>query len=509
MKTLLRIGACSALAGLAGAQFSTDTTYIFSELAPSHLESDCFNGNGSLVAAGRGLFTAKTDGTYEVESDLVGVCSTGAPLLQESDEGGGTYTSCEGRIDLDPSGDSAYLYVSADRELIVGGAESSISFDPGPLMIVATRTSSGLSTADLSGSYHIGRLALDNSGSEHAGEVWFGTFTFDGAGGVTGSYDRKVVGPTGATSFTASVPFSGTYSVASNGALVLGGNEGGFAPTSGLFHTIDTTGTELAMLVGVPVASSATDATLARDWGYAELFTETDDGDDFCSIFGLLIGDDASTDCGVTPVAALDIYLTEVCSDPFFGGFVDDFDEACIPYSVASDGEILDLGLVGAVNQAGSAGFVTGALDDPEVDGELSLIVFVGVEGQTPSNEVMRNAAIPNPNVFMPGEGGRPVVGGLWAPTVDHTTFEPGAIGDFMLISAAPLELDFGSKGFLLCSPPFAATLFDIPYSPEFEVPIPDNCIFVGLTLCAQVGAAINTNDFRLTNAIDFTIGTY
>ena len=102
------------------------------------------------------------------------------------------------------------------------------------------------------------------------------------------------------------------------------------------------------------------------------------------------------------------------------------------------------------------------------------------------------------------------LIGATWDPAVIHTTFEPGAIGDFMFISTSAIEVDLGAPGTVLCGTPFIIILFDVPPSGGFLVPIPNNCVVVGATLCTQVGSTSvrDGSSFSLTNALDITIGS-
>lgn len=496
--------ACVALGGLASAQLASDTTYVFSQLSAEHDYPCGLPASGSLIAATAGTIILESDGGYSVDNEASAVCA-GGTLLGETQMAAGAYELCaDGLVTLDMGAAGIGLYVSSDLDVIVGSATGANS----PALAVATRTGSGLGDADLDGEYHVARLALDNSGAQTAGEVWYGRFEFDGAGTVSGTYDRKHVDAAGFTTFTEDLPFAAAYSLSATGALTLDGATGGFGAASSFFHALDATGPELALLVGFPVASAATDATFAGPWGFGDLLVVMQDGDDaFCSEFGLLVADDARTDCGPSPVAALDIAVEEVCSEPSLPFSSEAFAETCIPYSVAADGS-LAVDIPGAVSPDGRLAFAVDASGAGHVAGELSLSLVASIAG-VEADELVRAGTPANPIVFLPGTSSGPVIGGVWDPSVDHTSFEPAALGDFMLLSAAPIEVDLGLKGTLLCNVPFPAVLFDIPPSPTFLVPIPDDCSLVGLSLCAQVGSSSDGNDYRLTNALDITIGTY
>jgi len=132
-----------------------------------------------------------------------------------------------------------------------------------------------------------------------------------------------------------------------------------------------------------------------------------------------------------------------------------------------------------------------------------------GAPAPVAAEELIRAGTPPNPVAFLPGVTSAPVIGSTWDPSVDHTTFEPCSIGDFMVLSPSPTEVDLGFPGTLLCNLPFVATLFDIPPSPTFDIPIPDDCGLVGIALCAQVGSSCDGVSFALSNALDIVIGAF
>ena len=90
---------------------------------------------------------------------------------------------------------------------------------------------------------------------------------------------------------------------------------------------------------------------------------------------------------------------------------------------------------------------------------------------------------------------------------IDHTTFQPGAILDFVAVSSTPTNIPSGF-GTILCGvSPFLVVTGSA--GTPFALPVPNDCIFVGLTLCAQGGSIDAVLTFELTNALDITIGTF
>ena len=124
-----------------------------------------------------------------------------------------------------------------------------------------------------------------------------------------------------------------------------------------------------------------------------------------------------------------------------------------------------------------------------------------------PAQENVRLGNPPNPNALLPGQTSSPLAGEVWDPVVDHTSFEPGASADYLLISFAPTELSLGSIGTLLCSAP--APLVASAPSPgtPFAVPIPNTARVLGKTFCAQAASVSPGLRIRLTNALDCVIG--
>lgn len=149
----------------------------------------------------------------------------------------------------------------------------------------------------------------------------------------------------------------------------------------------------------------------------------------------------------------------------------------------------------------------TGAGTAPIVD--LGAIELSPCGVQVASSETSRTGTVANPDVLLPGQTSGPVVGAVWDPQVDHTTFVPAALGDFLLFSPQALDVDLGPIGSLLCNVPFLVTLIDVTPADPFAVAIPNDCGLVGLELCSQAGSSPDGSSFQLTNALDITIGAY
>ena len=116
-----------------------------------------------------------------------------------------------------------------------------------------------------------------------------------------------------------------------------------------------------------------------------------------------------------------------------------------------------------------------------------------------------RVGTVANPNVFT-GASGQPIIGTIWDPKIDHTTFETGAVLDFAGLSAATADLSLPPFGSLLCALPFFGIQTVVPGT-AFAYPIPNDCAFTGVAICSQAGS-ISPGAIRFTNALDLVIGT-
>jgi hypothetical protein len=150
----------------------------------------------------------------------------------------------------------------------------------------------------------------------------------------------------------------------------------------------------------------------------------------------------------------------------------------------------------------------------PTLVGTLTGIPVSGLTGLAAdrcagmSGEAVRLGSPANPNAFRPGATTGPVLGRTWDPFIDHTTFLPGALGDILVLSDTPFNV----------ASPFGTVLCDVIGRPHilltaargarFQIPIPNQCSFVGLRLCSQ-GGAFDLATVRLTNAIDLALGTF
>ncbi len=124
-----------------------------------------------------------------------------------------------------------------------------------------------------------------------------------------------------------------------------------------------------------------------------------------------------------------------------------------------------------------------------------------------PSAEIVRLGNPPNPAAFLPGVTSGPVVGGVWDPVIDHTTFVPAAVVDFLVLSLTFTNIPSGF-GTVLCGLPPIVVVLSAPGVP-FAVPLPFSCTNVGALLCSQGGSVDGALAISATNALDLVIGSY
>jgi hypothetical protein len=101
------------------------------------------------------------------------------------------------------------------------------------------------------------------------------------------------------------------------------------------------------------------------------------------------------------------------------------------------------------------------------------------------------------------------VIGQVWDPVIDHTTFLPNAVLDFFAASVAPIDLPLPGLGTLLCLPPIEVGPFSTAPGTPFAAPIPESCAFVGAAICTQGFSVSPIGQVRLTNALDIVVGTF
>ncbi len=126
------------------------------------------------------------------------------------------------------------------------------------------------------------------------------------------------------------------------------------------------------------------------------------------------------------------------------------------------------------------------------------------------ASEQIRTGSAGNPAAFRPGTTSPPVIGQVWDPFIDHTTFVPTATADLAFLSngAVDVPLPGLATGNLLVDPSFVIPFATSP-GMAFAIPVPHDPLAVGLALTVQ-GCSLNggTPGIHFANAIDIVIGT-
>jgi len=129
-----------------------------------------------------------------------------------------------------------------------------------------------------------------------------------------------------------------------------------------------------------------------------------------------------------------------------------------------------------------------------------------GCPTETIASETPRLGTPPNADALQPGASSPPVIGTVWDPWIDHTTFLTDATLDGLILAVLPLNVP-SNKGTLLCDVSPTTLIITQPAGSGFLLPIPMDCILAGLPLCVQ-GFSKGPSGAKLTNALDITVGT-
>lgn len=123
------------------------------------------------------------------------------------------------------------------------------------------------------------------------------------------------------------------------------------------------------------------------------------------------------------------------------------------------------------------------------------------------ASETVRAGTPPNPIALLPGQSSAPLLCAVWDPVIDHSSFHPGALLDFLAIAPAPTNIPLAPFGTVLCDA-FSSTplLFSGPAGTPFALLIPAQCGLLGASFCAQ-GMSTDGASLLLTNALDVVVG--
>lgn len=123
------------------------------------------------------------------------------------------------------------------------------------------------------------------------------------------------------------------------------------------------------------------------------------------------------------------------------------------------------------------------------------------------ATETLRLGTPANPASLLFGTTGPPVIGTIYRPVIDHTSFATGSVLDFLAVSVLPSNLPTAIGTLLINTPP--VVIFTTMPGTPFEVPIPDDCDSAGRLLSAQGMSFSPGPVMELTNAIDCRLGTF
>lgn len=178
----------------------------------------------------------------------------------------------------------------------------------------------------------------------------------------------------------------------------------------------------------------------------------------------------------------------------------------------ANSGSMLFFGVIDALHPFHQVTFEN---SNPTVDGfgfdEMRIVQYADVcPDMFPPDVKVRLGDPPNPLALLPGPGGSPVVGSIWDPLIEHTSFVPGAVVDLLGIAITPINLPLPPHGTLLCDViSFAPVVLASAPGVPFQAPVPAQCNLAGVSLCSQGASVDQLGNALLTNALDITIGAY
>lgn len=119
------------------------------------------------------------------------------------------------------------------------------------------------------------------------------------------------------------------------------------------------------------------------------------------------------------------------------------------------------------------------------------------------SLEVVRDATPPNPGTLLPGLS-PPALGATWDPRI-QSTFALPLIDALVITPLSQINIPL-PEGAVLVDPGLSlVTLVGLPGVP-FAVALPNDLMFMGVEFSSQ-GVTFDASTFRLTNALDLTVG--
>ncbi len=255
---------------------------------------------------------------------------------------------------------------------------------------------------------------------------------------------------------------------------------------------------ELVLSAGAPVGVAAVDAILT--WNPAELqLLQAVPSTAGWFVTGFL-NDPDNINADLTDGDAIYTVLASPAAPPMLPP---DVLVATFHFEVLADGAVSLPATLGAFGVTKVVGLTPGSI----ITGTLSAPASVS-SANSASAQVVRAGTPPNPLAFQPGVTTGPILGDVWDPVINHSTFVPAATLDLVVVTLQPTNISFPPNGTLLCLPPLLVNLIVSAPGVPFAIPIPSNCNFSGIPLCTQGVSLDAAGDFFFTNALDITLGT-
>ena len=124
---------------------------------------------------------------------------------------------------------------------------------------------------------------------------------------------------------------------------------------------------------------------------------------------------------------------------------------------------------------------------------------------QVPADAVVRLGTPPNPEVLSSVTA--PKIGATLSLAIDHDSWLPGAVSDFLLISNQVVNVP-SAKGTLLVGLGPGSAMITLPVTTRLDLPVPGWCALVGVAISVQVFTT-DGGGYSGSNALDLVLGTH
>jgi hypothetical protein len=335
--------------------FASDTGTVTFDGSGGFSFSGTSNEDGTTVTlSGSGSYSIASDGTLTLDGNLVGGVLSGGSAFTAATTSG---EEIQILVGIKKSGSS-----SSNASLSGTYAFSGFAFDVSP--------ESSLVNLDIPAVPYTGGLSVPIVPTGFASDA--GTVTFDGSGGFS------FTGTSNEDGATVSLSGSGSYSVASDGALTLDSMVGGVLPGGNVFVAASTSGDETQMLVGIKKSgTSFSNASLSGTYAFSGFLVDVSPESSLVSLDIPAVPYTGGLSVPIVP----DGFASDAGTVTFdgSGGFsystTSNEDGTTVTlsgtgsYSVASDGALtIDSTLVGSVLPGGSM-FIAASTsgDEPQI----------------------------------------------------------------------------------------------------------------------------------------------